>query len=211
MRTSIQNAGAKGELAEQASQLFETMRSQRLVPEVFTYISLIDACAKGELVDRHRSSSRRSGPAAHARSVHLQFVDQCVREERVGRADIAALRDDSVAACYAQSVPLLLIDRYLREGRACRAGIAAPRDDAVAAAHARVFTYTSLINACAKGELAEQASQLFETSRTTVARWVVPPPRREHVRHVAALRSAPAFGAMTTASTKTAARTTVAR
>ena len=39
----------ENKLAEQAFQLFETTRSQQLPPEVITYFSWFNACAKGEL------------------------------------------------------------------------------------------------------------------------------------------------------------------
>ena len=43
---------AKGERAEQASQLFETMWSQWLTPHVITYSALISACANGERAEQ---------------------------------------------------------------------------------------------------------------------------------------------------------------
>ena len=50
--SSLISACAKGELAEQALQLFVTMRSQRLTSEVNTYLSLIYGCAKNELTGK---------------------------------------------------------------------------------------------------------------------------------------------------------------
>ena len=42
----------ENELAEHAFQLFGTTRSQQLPPEVITYFSWFNACAKGELAEQ---------------------------------------------------------------------------------------------------------------------------------------------------------------